>query len=263
MPRWHAGHQAGLAPLVMRRIRLTLAYDGTAFHGWQVQPGLPTIQGVLEDVFSEIEGQRVCVAGSGRTDAGVHAAAQVAAVTLSNPIPFANLRRAANRLLPPAVRILEVSEAAPDFDPRRHAVAKTYEYRIWRLEVCPPFEWPWVHHHPYPLDIDAFIGLAPLVEGTHDFTAFAASDDSDGLGLSKVRTIFSSAATLEGPRLLYRVRGSGFLKHMVRNIVGVLLEAGKGNLGAAGPRAFLLPPFDRKAGPTAPAKGLHLMGVEY
>ncbi len=247
----------------MRRIRLTVAYEGTRYHGWQVQPGLRTVQGILENVFGQIEKKSVQVAGSGRTDAGVHACAQVAALDLANPIPLPNLRRAANRLLPPDIRILEASEAPPDFHPRRHAVAKTYEYRIWRPEVCPPFEWPYVHHYPYPLDIDGIVGLAPLIEGEHDFTAFAASDDRDRLGESKVRTIFSSRAVLEGSRLVYRVRGSGFLKHMVRNIVGSLLEAGKGNLDAGTLQALLAHRLERKAGPTAPAKGLFLIGVEY
>lgn len=247
----------------MRRIRLTVAYEGTRYHGWQVQKGLPTIQAALEDVFSRIEKRRVHVAGSGRTDAGVHALAQSAAVDLENPIPLANLRRAANRLLESDIRILEVEEAPPDFHPRYSARAKTYEYRIWRREVCPPFEWPYVHHHPYPLNIDGIAALAPLFEGEHDFTAFAASDDRDALGESKVRTVFASRTALDGPRLVYRVRGSGFLKHMVRNLVGCLLEAGKGNLDKAGIESLLRPPFDRKAGPTAPAKGLFLVGVEY
>src|SRR5689334_14573870 len=124
----------------MRRIRIKLAYDGTSFHGWQVQPGLPTIQGVLEEIVGGIEGGPVHVAGSGRTDAGVHALEQVAAFTISNPIPVVNLRRAVNRLLPPAIRLLAVDEVSPEFHPRFDAKAKTYEYRIFRAEVCSPFE---------------------------------------------------------------------------------------------------------------------------
>jgi tRNA pseudouridine38-40 synthase len=247
----------------MRRIRITLAYDGTDYHGWQVQPGLPTIQGVLEAVAGEIEGGAVHVDGSGRTDAGVHALAQVAAFSIENPIPVLNLKRAMNRLLPAAIRILSVEEAAPDFHPRYGARAKTYEYRIWRAEVCPPFERLYVRHHPYPLDECRLIAAASLFEGEHDFTAFAASDESDALGRSKVRTIFSSAASREGERLIYRVRGSGFLKHMVRNIVGTLLEVGKGNLSEDGARALLAPGAAEKAGPTAQASGLFLVGVEY
>jgi len=247
----------------MRRIRITVAYDGTGYHGWQVQPGLPTIQGVLQEVISEIEEKPVDVSGSGRTDAGVHALAHVAAFSIENPIPLPNLRRAMNRLLPRAIRVLETEEAPPGFDPRRHAIAKTYEYRIFRGEICPPFEQLYLHHYPYPLDVDRMLRAAPLFEGEHDFSAFAAADERDALGGSKVRTIFSSRAETVGDRLFYRVRGSGFLKHMVRNLVGTLLEAGKGNIDEDGLRALLAPGASVKAGPTAPAKGLFLISVEY
>src|ERR1700726_1466930 len=247
----------------MRRIRMTVSYDGTEFHGWQVQPGLATIQSVLESVLAEIEGAPVKVAGSGRTDAGVHALAQVAAFTLVNPIPVDNLRKAINRLLPLDVRVFDVAEAAADFHPRYQAVAKTYEYRMHRAEICPPFAHRYVYHYPYPLDEARIFELAPLLEGEHDFTAFAASDDKDELGRSKVRHVFPSRASRSGDVLIYNVRGSGFLKHMVRNIVGVLLEVGKGNLDRAGFSARLEPGCGIPAGPTAPARGLFLMSVEY
>jgi len=247
----------------MRRIKFTLAYDGSKFHGWQVQPGLPTIQGAVEAVLSGIEGAAVSVAGSGRTDAGVHALAQVAAASIENPIPLANLKKAMNRLLPPAIRVLQAEQVRPDFHPRHHAVCKTYEYRIHRGEVCPPFERLYVHHYPYPLLADRIVECAPLLEGTHDFSAFAASDEKDALGGSKVRTIFSSRAWVERDRLIYRVRGSGFLKHMVRNIAGVLVEAGKGNVGAPEIGALLQPGCARRAGPTLPARGLFLVEVQY
>jgi len=245
----------------MRRIKFTLAYDGTDFHGWQVQPGLVTIQGALEQAFAEIEGQPVHVTGSGRTDAGVHALCQTAAVSLANPIPLANLRRAANRLLPPSIRILDVVEAPLDFHPRYHATSKTYEYRIFRAEVCPPVEWRYVYHYPYPLDLDCMTELAPILDGTHDCGAFAAADDRELE--STVRTIFSSRLEIAGDYVFYRVSGSGFLKHMVRNIVGTFLEAGKGNLDADGLRELLTPASGKHAGPTAPAKGLFLVRVEY
>ncbi len=247
----------------MRRFKITVSYDGTNYHGWQVQPELPTIQGVLEGVLEQIEGAPVHVEGSGRTDAGVHALAQVAAFHLANPIPAANLQRAINRLLPRDIRILGVEEAAPDFQPRFGARAKTYEYRILRSELCPPFERLYVYHHPYPLKEERMIELAPLLEGEHDFTAFAASDDADELGRSKVRRIFSSRVIRDEARLIYRVRGSGFLKHMVRNIVGVLLEAGKGNLTRGDLEERLKPGCSIPPGPTAPARGLFLISVEY
>ena len=240
----------------MRRIRIQLAYDGGPFHGWQVQPGLPTIQGILEQIDGDMEGKPVHVAGSGRTDAGVHALEQVAAFSLENPIPPVNLQRAMNRLLPPGIRVLQVMETHADFHPRFDAVAKTYEYRIARGEICSPFDWPYVYHHPYPLNEDRMVAMAQVFEGEQDFTAFAASDVRDAEGKTKVRTIFSSTlARVEG-RLVYRVRGSGFLKHMVRNLVGTLIEAGRGNLDpAAG--------LPKKSGATVPAKGLFLINVEY
>jgi tRNA pseudouridine38-40 synthase len=248
----------------MRRIKIQLSYDGTDYHGWQVQPGLRTIQGALEQVISEIEGTPVQVAGSGRTDAGVHALAQVAAFTIENPIPVENLARALNRLLARDIRVLKAEEAHPDFHPRFQAKAKTYEYRILRAEICPPFERRYVYHHPYPLRVEEMIAAAPLLEGEHDFTAFAASDDRDDLpGNSKVRTILCSRVAQERDRLIYRVTGSGFLKHMVRNIVGVLLETGKGNVDRAGILARLEPSRGIPPGPTAPARGLYLISVEY
>ncbi|MBV8842465.1 MAG: tRNA pseudouridine(38-40) synthase TruA [Bryobacterales bacterium] len=247
----------------MRRVKITVSYDGTNYHGWQIQPDLPTIQGTLEEVLSRIEESPVHVTGSGRTDAGVHALAQVAAFDLENPIPCDNLRRAINRLLPPDIRVLSAEDTAPDFHPRYDAMAKTYEYRIWRAEVCPPFECLYVHHHPYPLDEDRMTAMAPLICGEHDFSAFAAADEKDELGRSKVRTVFSSCLLRSGDRLIYRVRGSGFLKHMVRNIVGVLLEAGKGNLERADLEARLNPGCRIPPGPAAPARGLFLLSVEY
>ncbi|HEU0139598.1 MAG TPA: tRNA pseudouridine(38-40) synthase TruA [Bryobacteraceae bacterium] len=247
----------------MRRIRLTLSYDGTGFYGWQKQPGLATIQGTLEQAVSEIEGAPVHVAGSGRTDAGVHAVAQVAAISIENPIPLPNLKKALNRLLPCGIRVTAVDDVPPDFHPRYHALAKTYEYRIVRTEVCSPFERHYAYHHPYPLDTARMLELAPMLEGEHDFTAFAASDERDALGLSKIRTIFRSELEEVDDRLIYRVRGSGFLKHMVRNIVGTLLEAGKGNLDSEGLRTLLRSRGRTGCGPTAPARGLFLISVEY
>ncbi len=237
-----------------RRIRITVAYDGTDYHGWQIQPGFPTIQGVLEEIVTGIEGEPVRVEGSGRTDAGVHALAQVAAFTFVNPIPVDNLRRAMNRLLPASVRVLRVEEAHSEFHPRFDAVAKTYRYTIFREEVCPPVEWRYVYHHPYPLDEAAMVKAARVYEGEHDFSTFAAADNRDE-PVSKVRTIFSSAVERRGDKLIYTVRGNGFLKHMVRNIVGTLLEAGRGNIDAD-----TLP---QKSGRTAPAKGLTMVSVEY
>jgi len=189
--------------------------------------------------------------------------AQVAAFTIANPIPVDNLRRAVNRLLPPAIRVLDAIETNPDFHPRFDAIAKTYQYTIHRAPICSPFEWRYVHHYPYPLDEAAMTAAAGLFEGEHDFKAFAASDNRDEEGRSTVRIIFSSTMVRSADRLIYTVRGSGFLKHMVRNIVGTLIEAGRGNLDADTITAFFSGNSTRKAGPTAPAKGLTLQAVEY
>ena len=247
----------------MRRLRFDVAYDGTEFHGWQVQPELPTIQGTLEEVISAIEGARVLVAGSGRTDAGVHALAQVAAVTLNNPIPPDNFRWAVNRQLPRAIRISNVTEVPEAFHPRFDAVRKLYEYRIFRDEICPPFVRHFVCHHPFPLDEARMAEAAGLLVGEHDFTTFAAADDSDRVGRSKVREIFSVSVVREGPALVFRVSGSGFLKHMVRNLVGVLLQVGRGSLTLEEFRQRLQPGCGIKPGPTAPPHGLFLVSVSY
>lgn len=247
----------------MRRIRLTVAYDGTDYHGWQVQPGQETVQGWLSRIASGIEGAAVDVQGSGRTDAGVHAVGQVAALSIKNPIPVPNLMRAMNRLLPAAIRIVDALEVDPHFHPRFDAWRKTYQYRIWRGEVCPPMRRLYVCHHPYPLDEAAMQACATLIEGEHDFSAFAAADEKDELGHSKVRRIFSSRYHREGDELVYEVCGNGFLKHMVRFLAGTLLEAGKANLTSDDILARLQPGFDGKAGPAMPACGLCLMKVEY
>lgn len=247
----------------MRRLRFDIAYDGTDFHGWQVQPGLATLQGVLEEIISGMEGKPVHVAGSGRTDAGVHALAQVAAISIENPIPVDNFRRAVNRLLPATIRISNVREVRPDFHPRFDALRKTYEFRLFREEVCSPFVRRFVCHHPYPLNEDSMRAAAPLLMGEHDFTAFAAADDRDEEGHSKVRRIFDSGLQRSGDLLIYRVTGSGFLKHMVRNIMGTLVEVGKGNVTHDGVLARLQPNCGIRPGPRMAASGLMLVSVEY
>lgn len=218
---------------------------------------------MLEQIIGDMEGGPVHVAGSGRTDAGVHALAQVAAFTIANPIPVENLQRAVNRLLPPAIRIIDAAETHEGFHPRFDAVAKTYRYTLFRAAVCPPFQWRYVHHHPYPLDEEAMLAAAGVFAGEYNFAAFAASDDRDAEEKSTIRRIFRSELARSGDALIYTVRGSGFLKHMVRNIVGTLIETGRGNLDRGGIQAFLCGHRDHKAGPTAPAKGLCLESVEY
>jgi tRNA pseudouridine38-40 synthase len=250
-----------------RNLKIMLAYDGFDFHGWQVQPGLVTVQGLLSDAIERVTGERMLPQGSGRTDAGVHALAQVASCAIESPIPTANLVIALNDLLPPAVRVLTIEEAKPDFHARASAKAKTYRYRIWRGAVCPPFFARYVYYHPYPLDESAIAESAAAVVGEHDFTSFAAVDPERGATnpeeVSNLRTVFSSAWQRQGEELIYTVRGNGFLHHMVRNLVGTFLLVGKGTLRPQDTGRILEDKNRSAAGPTAPAHGLYLVGVEY
>src|ERR1700723_3544614 len=160
----------------MRNLRLVLSYDGSEFSGWQVQPDAATVQGTLASAIGRITGENVLPQGSGRTDAGVHALAQVVTFVTESSVPAANLVKALNDILPASVRVLEVEEAAADFHARKSARAKTYRYRIFRTPICPPFLARYVWHYPYPLHEDAMESAAALVEGEHDFTSCAAVD---------------------------------------------------------------------------------------
>lgn len=250
----------------MRNLKLTLAYDGTDFSGWQVQPRAATVQGTLASAIGRLTGENVLPQGSGRTDAGVHALAQVATFATASSVPTENFLKALNDLLPASIRILEVAEVPGEFHARKSAKAKTYRYRIFRAAICSPFLARYVWHFPYPLAEDAMAEAAGQVAGEHDFTSFAAVDPERGKEngeASNVRTIFSSAIGREGDELVYTVRGSGFLHHMVRNLVGTFILVGKGTLE---PRDLtrILSARDRSAAAaTAPASGLVLVNVEY
>jgi len=249
-----------------RNLKLTLAYDGHDFAGWQVQPDRATIQGTLVSVFEHLTGEKTLPQGSGRTDAGVHALAQTASVAIESPIPSANLVRVLNDLLPRSIRVLAVEEMPPEFHARKSAVAKTYKYRIFRDEICPPFLARYVCHHPYPLDEARMAQAAAIVEGEHDFSSFAAVDperNREGEEVNNVRTIFHSAWQRQGSELLYTVRGNGFLHHMVRNLVGTFLMVGKGSLKIEDVRRILHLRDRSAAAATAPASGLFLVSVEY
>lgn len=257
-----------------RTLKLTLSYDGHEYHGWQVQPGAPTVQGVLAAVIESVTGERLLPQGSGRTDAGVHALAQVASFETESRIPPGNFRIVLNDRLPPAIRVLRVEEAAAGFHARHSARAKRYEYRIYRGDICPPFLVRYVTHYPYPLNEQLMAEAAALVAGQHDFTSFAAADADRSQRLQdtdspppphagNVRTIFESRLDREADLLIYRVHGDGFLHHMVRNLVGTLLLVGKGTLAPADMRRILELRNRSAAGPTAPASGLFLVAVEY
>jgi tRNA pseudouridine38-40 synthase len=250
----------------MRNLKLILSYDGSEFAGWQVQPGAATIQGTLASAIRRLTGEKVLPQGSGRTDAGVHALAQVATFETASPIPVENFVKALNDILPPAIRVLEVCDMPADFHARKSARAKTYRYRILRAPICSPFLARYVWHFPYPLDEAPISSAAATIEGEHDFTSFAAVDPErrrDEAELSNVRTVFSSVWERRDDELIYTVRGSGFLHHMVRNLVGTFIAVGREKFSALRLREILEARNRRAAGPTAPAAGLYLVSVEY
>jgi tRNA pseudouridine38-40 synthase len=262
----------------LRTFKLTLAYDGTGFHGWQVQPGLPTVQGELQSALGRVTGEPPLPQGSGRTDAGVHALAQVASFQLAAPIPTENLLRALNRTLPPAIRVIGAQVVADTFHARHSAVAKSYEYRVFRGEICPPWVYPYVYGYSKRLDFVALEKAAELFAGEHDFTSFAATDpdqaaragapdQEDEPLANNIRTVFSSAwerqANDVGELWVYRVRGNGFLHHMVRNLVGAMIDVGRGFTTVERLKEILEARSRSEAGPTAPASGLFLTSVEY
>jgi tRNA pseudouridine38-40 synthase len=267
----------------MTHWKLILSYDGAPFHGWQIQPGLATVQGLLSDAICRTLGERVLPQGSGRTDAGVHALGQVASVSLAAPIPAANLQNALNRCLPPSVRVLSAENVPPDFHARHSAVRKTYEYRIFPLKpasleprtlnlkpdcICPPILAPYVWACPWPVSLDLLNRAAAHVVGTHDFTSFAASDPdlttrTGAEPSAPTRTITHSAWHIHDGLFLYRVTANGFLHHMVRNLVGTFVQCGANRSDPDSIPDLLAARNRSAAGPTAPATGLFLISVEY
>lgn len=278
----------------MRNIKLTVAYDGTDFAGWQIQPGAATIQGALVEIARKITQERVLVYGAGRTDSGVHAIGQVAHFKTQSALTPQQFQRAFNALLPPTIRVVDCEEVGPDFHARWQAVTKTYAYRIWRGRIVPPFAYRYVLHYPFPLDEAAMAEAAGRFVGEHDFTSFAASSGSEENGRDRnprrevlsctvvrpatppAELIWASpppecAAALGalqrffglGEELVCIIRGKSFLRYMVRKIVGTLLEVGKGRLTPEDvTRLFAL--RDRsKSGSTLPPQGLCLVEVEY
>jgi tRNA pseudouridine38-40 synthase len=279
----------------MRNFKLTISYDGSEFFGWQMQPGQATVQGVLVGVASKLTQENVQVHGSGRTDAGVHALGQVAHFkTASTSLDAGGFQRAFNALLPASVRVVNVEEVGPKFHSRHDALAKTYQYRIYRGKILSPFERKYVMHDPYALDIAAMAEAARYFEGTFDFTSLAASTGSEELDKDRIttRAVYSSrffartgnlfgrdgflsgvTADVIGPaedflkmepeELVYVVRGKSFLRYMVRKMVGTLMDVGRGKL-RAGDIPDLIAAKDRsRSGATAPPQGLYLVSVEY
>ncbi len=255
--------------------RLTLAYDGSGYHGWQAQPGGGTIQQRIAAAIQQTSGENAIVHGSGRTDAGVHALAQVAHVHLATGLPAENLQKALNARLPAEIRVLAAALAPPEFHARRDAVGKTYRYRWQRAPVCPPFLHRYVHHYPYPLDEAAMAAAANEFEGRHDFTSLAAAGDRRAAAaaaeraaagkppVDATREIFRCVLARQDEELVLEVTGSGFLRHMVRNIAGFLIEVGRGRRRGEEIAGMLAARDRRQAGPTAPARGLWLVEVYY
>ncbi|HXN21590.1 MAG TPA: tRNA pseudouridine(38-40) synthase TruA [Candidatus Dormibacteraeota bacterium] len=251
----------------MRNIKFTIAYDGTDFHGWQIQPGQGTIQGALTDILSKLTQEHIIVHGAGRTDAGVHALGQVANFKTQSQMTAAEFQRACNALIAQDIRVVTAEEVGSDFHSRWCAIAKTYRYRIYRAPVVPPFEWRYVLAYPYPLDEAAMREAAQQFVGTHDFGWFAASSGSDEEDRERttVREIFSAGIvqSMDGQELRFEVRGRSFLRFMVRKMVGTLLDVGRGRLQPAEiSRLYELGDLPQ-SGQTAPPQGLCMVSVEY
>ncbi len=268
----------------MHNIKLNLAYDGTDFRGWQIQPGQPTIQQAITDVVAKLTQERLTIYSAGRTDSGVHALGQVAHFKTHSELKPLEFQRALNALLPPAIRVVAAEEVGPDFHARWNAQAKTYCYRIHRGRVVLPFVCRYALHDPFPLDFEAMREAARLFEGEHDFTSFAASTGSedDDHERNVTRTIFRSEVLRgeeAGPRLpaldalgiarpgpdewVYVVRGRSFMRFMVRKIAGTLVDVGRGRLRPDDiPKLFEMKNRSR-SGPTLAPHGLFLLSVEY
>jgi tRNA pseudouridine38-40 synthase len=244
----------------MRNLKLTLAYDGTDFHGWQIQPNLRTVQGELKEAFQKLFNHDVNVFGSGRTDAGVHAHRQVANVQTIRTMERQAILWGANALLPREIRILSIDEVDPGFHARRSARSKTYEYRVWRGAVVSPFQCRYVYACRYPLFEDAMDRGTAHFLGTHDFTSFCATATEVE---DRTRTIYEAKWDRSGEEWVFRIRGNGFLQYMVRTISGTLLQIGRGRLSVDQLPEIFAAKDRRLAGPSLPAHGLHLVEVEY
>jgi tRNA pseudouridine38-40 synthase len=251
----------------MRYFKLVIAYDGTDFHGWQIQSNKPTIQGEIVNVLRRITQENVQLHGAGRTDAGVHALGQVGSFRTQSSLSAGEFQRALNALLPNSIRIVAAEEVGPDFNARWSARGKIYRYRLYRGRVVPPMLWRYVLHYPFPLDVEAMRMAASRFVGPHDFASFAASTGSeeDDKERSTVREIYASdlARSDDGEELVYTVRGRSFLRYMVRKMMGTLLEVGRGKLMPADIERLYALKDRSKSGPTVPPQGLCMVSVEH
>jgi tRNA pseudouridine38-40 synthase len=243
-----------------RNIRLTIAFEGTAYHGWQIQQGAPTLQGLLSAAIARITGESTTLTGSGRTDAGTHARGLVANFFTGSRIPMAKLVRALNGILPRDIRVLSARRASADFHARHSAASKVYRYQMYLGPILPPHLLREYFHFPYSVDITKMQSAARLFEGEHDFAGFAKANAAVS---STVRHIFRCELQKKGRKLFLTVEGNGFLHHMVRNMAGTLLDVGRGFMSFDEFQALFVKCDRKLAGFTAPARGLVLLKVQY
>lgn len=244
----------------LRTLKLTVAYDGTRFCGWQRQDNGPTIQAALEDAFQPLLGVTPVVHGAGRTDAGVHALGQVASVEADTPHPVEAIQRALNIRLDPDIRVLAVDEMPQGFHARFDAIGKTYRYRLATAAVVSPFAHRYVWHVPQPLNAAAMQAAARALLGRHDFSSFQSTGSE---AVDPIRTLNRIDVRRQDDELVVDVHGDGFLRHMVRAIVGTLVDVGAGRRNPASLPALLASRDRGQAGDTAPAQGLTLVSVDY
>ncbi len=245
----------------MRNIKLLIEYDGTNYLGWQVQPNGPTIQGILEEKLGLLTGEKIMLFGSGRTDSGVHAICQVAHFKTGSSMDTHRMQRALNSLLPPDIVIQKMEEVEESFHARRHSKSKVYEYRILNRSLRSPFHHSYAWHIPQRLDFKEMEKATQYLIGEHDFSSFRSVG-------SPTRTTVRKVTRAEWKRgrsglVRFEIEANGFLKQMVRAIIGTLVEVGKGKMGAVEFRRILESKERSKAGPTAPAHGLFLKEVKY
>ena len=249
-----------------RSFKLTIAYDGTEFAGWQVQPGKPTIQGSLQDAFVALTGQKVQVVGSGRTDSGVHAIAQVASCHLHWRDEATRLVRALNCHLPDTIAVTDAEDAKPGFHAIRDSIKKRYRYQLQVGGVRDPFEHRYRWHLHRPLNLKAMRDAASHIVGRHDFRSFQAAGSDRKTTVREVTVCDireEQQSRCQGIHLAIEVEADGFLYNMVRNIVGTLVEIGRGKQPAKWVEAVLAARDRDLAGPTAPSHGLFLASVTY
>jgi tRNA pseudouridine38-40 synthase len=242
------------------RLKLTIAYDGTDYAGWQVQPGAATVQGAVEAAVAAVEGRASAVRGAGRTDAGVHALGQVAHVDVAKPLAPGVWARALNAHLSRDVRVMEAEEAGDDFDARRSAANKLYRYRVWTGPFVSPFVRRYVAHAPREHDLAAMREAARLLVGRHDFEAFTVADRETKTSVRELRRL---DVDREGEEIVVSAEADGFLRAMVRTLAGTLLAVGDGRIRVETVAEALAARRRELAGPTAPAAGLTLVRVDY